>query len=127
MLLMTFGGHFVAVFFGTFLTGFPGTIFYLAVAGLQLYAAWLLYKLDQRGWWLILILMCLMAISSLLTFIRHDSLEMYKLMNYPPAQIEQMQKTGLLQGNSFMWIMSCAFLPFIGYLLFIKKYFPRQS
>ena len=122
MLIMPIAGHGVMPFFGTFLTGLPGSILCLAIAALWSYAAWSLYKLEQRGWWLILIALCVFMVSALLTFARHDLMEMYRLMDYPEAQIEQMQKTGLLMGNRMSWLMAGSALPFLGYLLFIKKF-----
>jgi hypothetical protein len=127
MLVMPLTGHCVMPFFGMFLTGLPGALFCLAIAALWSYAAWLLYKLDVRGWWLILIAMCVGMMSGLMTFAHHDMLEMYRLMGYPGAQMEQMQKTGLLVGNRARWLMSFSVLPFLGYLLFIRKFFSRKS
>ena len=127
MLLLPVVGHGVMPFFGTFLTGVPGTLLCLAVAVLWSLAAWRLYKLDGRGWWLILIAMCVLMVSSVMTFARHDILEMYHLMNYPEAQIEQMQKSGLLTGNRMCWLMTFSVLPFLGYLLFIRKFLFRKS
>ena len=127
MLIMPIVGHGVMPFFGMFLTGVPGTMLCLAIAALWSYAAWLLYQLDQRGWWLVLIALCVFMASALLTFARHDMLEMYRLMGYPEAQIEQIQKSGLLIGNRMNWLMAFSVLPFLGYLLFIKKYLRRKS
>jgi hypothetical protein len=127
MLIMPIAGHGVMPFFGTFLTGLPGSMLCLAIAALWSYAAWSLYKLEQRGWWLILIALCVFMMSALLTFARHDLMEMYRLMDYPEAQIEQMQKTGLLVGNRMTWLMAFSALPFLGYLLFIKKFLRTKS
>ena len=127
MLLMPLSGHAVMPFFGRFLTGLPGALFCLAIAAFWTYCAWRLYKLDARGWWLILIAMCIFMASSLVTFAQHDTMDMYRLMGYPEAQIEQIQKTGLLVGNRMSWMMSFSVLPFIAYLLFIKKYLHHKS
>lgn len=127
MLLMPIAGHGVMPFFGIFLTGAPGTMFCLAIAALWSYAAWSLYKLEQRGWWLILIALCVFMASGLLTFAQHDMTEMYRLMGYPETQIEQIQKSGLLIGNHMMWLMAFSALPFLGYLLFIRKFLRRKS
>ena len=123
MLLMPLVGRGVMPFFGQFLSGVPGSLFCLAIAALWTYAAWLLYQLKPQGWWLILTALIVFMASSLVTFARHDMLEMYQLMGYPQAQIDQIQKTGLLTGNRMTWLMSFSMLPFLGYLLFIKKYF----
>ena len=127
MLFMPVTGHAVMPFFGMFLTGLPGTLLCLAIAALWAYATWLLYKLDVRGWWLILIAMVVFMASALMTYARHDTIEMYQLMGYPQAQIEQIQKSGLLTGNRMSWFMSLSMLPFLGYLLFIKKYLRGKS
>jgi hypothetical protein len=127
MLVMPVMAHGVMPFFGTFLTGLPGSLLCLVLASLWACAAWLLYKLDVRGWWLTLIAMIVFMVSALLTYARHDMLEIYQLMGYPQAQIDQIQKTGLLTGNSMAWMMTFSMLPFLGYILFIKKYFRGKT
>jgi len=121
LLILPISGHGVMPFFGVFLTGLPGTVFCLVMAALWTYAGWLLYRLDSRGWWLIFIAMCVFMVSGGLTFARHDMLEMYQLMNYPKAQLDQIQQSGLLEGNRMSWLMSLSAVPFLGYLLFIRK------
>lgn len=127
MLVMPLMGHGVMPFFGMFLTGLPGALFCLVTAAVWGCAAWLLYRLDVRGWWLILVALVLFMASSLLTYSRHDIIEMYQLMGYPQAQIDQIQKSGLLTGNLMNWLMVCSMIPFLGYLLFIKKYLRGKS
>jgi len=123
LFIMPVSGHCVMPFFGVYLTGLPAVLLCLTAAALWVYAAWRLYRLDSRGWWLVLVLMGVFIVSNLLTFARHDAMEMYQLMGTPEAQIEQLQKTGLLVGNRMNWLMWLSVLPFLGYLLFIKKYF----
>jgi hypothetical protein len=127
MLLMPMSGHCVLPFFGVFLTGIPGAVFCLIFAAVWAYAAWLLYKLEQRGWWLVLIVFFVNLVSGLLTFARHDMMDMYRLMDYPEAQLEQIQKSGMVIGNHMAWIMLFSMLPVLGYLLFIRKFFRRAG
>jgi len=127
MLIMPIAGHCVMPFFGIFLTGVPAAMLCLAIAALWSYAAWLLYKLDVRGWWLILIALCVFMVSALMTLAQHDMMEMYRLMGYPEAQMEQMQKSGLLIGNRMNWLMAFSVLPFLAYLLFIRKFLRHKS
>jgi len=127
LLVMPVTGLAVIPFFGMFLTGLPGALLSLALAALWAYAAWLLYKLDVRGWWLILIAFVVFTMSAVMTYARHDIAEMYQLMGYPQAQIDQIQKTGLFTGNRMAWMMSFFMVPILGYILFIKKYFQRKS
>jgi hypothetical protein len=123
MLMMPIFGHGVMPFFGMFLSGLPGTLFCIIIAAIWGCSAWLMYRLDVRGWWLVLIALVVGTASALLTYARHDPVEMYELMQYPQTQIEQMQKTGLFAGNRMSWLMLFSLLPSLGYLLFIKKYF----
>jgi len=128
LVLMPIAGHGVMPFFGMFLTGLSGSLLCLAMAALWVYAAWLLYQLDARGWWLILIAFLIIMASVLVTYARHDMIEVYRLMGYPEAQIEQIQKTGLLTGHRMNWLTLFFMLPFLGYIFFIKKYFrPKAS
>jgi hypothetical protein len=127
MLVMPIMGHGVMPFFGTLLTGLPGMLFCLCLAAFWGYCAWLLYKLDARGWWLILIAMIVFGVSTVLTYTRHDVIEIYQLMGYPQEQIDQIQKTGLLTGNRMAWMMSFSMVPFLGYIFFIKKYLRAKT
>jgi hypothetical protein len=124
LLIMPVACHGVIPFFGTLLSGLPGSVICLAVAALWAYCAWRIYKMDVRGWWIILVAMFLYTVSSLMTFMRHDVVEMYQLMGYPQAQIDQIQKTGMFTGNSMMWMMLFFMVPFLGFILFVKKYLP---
>jgi hypothetical protein len=127
MLLMPFTSNGVAPFFGFFLSGIRGTLYYLALAALWSYAAWLIYQLKPQGWWFITIGILLFAVSGLLTFSRHDMMEMYQLMGYPQAQVDQIKKMGLFSGNNMAAMMAVCVLPFFIYLLFVKKIFLPQT
>jgi hypothetical protein len=130
MLIMLLVGHGVMPFFGVFVSGLPGALFCLFIAAVWGWAGWWLYRLDVRGWWLILIAMVVFMVSSVLTYAQHDIIEMYQLQGLPQAQIDRIQKMGLFTGNGMSWMMVLCTLPFLGYLLFIKKYFsskPNQT
>ncbi len=122
MLVMSLTGLAVMPCFGMFVSGLPGALFCLVIAAVWGTAGWWLYRLDARGWWLILIAMVLFLVSALLTYAHHDIIEMYQLQGLPQAQIDQIQKTGLMTGNHLSWFTALFTVPFLGYLLFIKKY-----
>lgn len=122
MLIWPLTGMAVMPCFGVFVSGLPGALFCLVIAAIWGVAGWWLYRLDTRGWWLILIAMVLFMGSALLTYARHDITEMYQLQGLPQAQIDQIQKMGLFTGNRLSWLTALCSLPFLGYLLFIKKY-----
>ena len=126
MLITPLTGHAVIPFFGTFLTGMPGALLYLVGAAVLIYGAWAMYKLNRLGWWLIFAALCAFFISNILTYARHDVTELYRLMNYPEAQITMIQKSGFFTGNRMMWFMLFSTLPFMGYLIFIERFFRRK-
>ena len=122
MLVMALTGLAVMPCFGMFVSGLTGGLFCLVIAAVWGMAGWWLYRLDARGWWLILIATVLFMVSALLTYAHHDIIEIYQLQGLPQAQIDQIQKMGLFTGNRMGWLTVLCSLPFLGYLLFIKKY-----
>jgi hypothetical protein len=126
LLFMPVIGHGVVPFFGTFLSGLPGSLACVIMAALWAWCAWLLYKLDLRGWWLTVVVIVMYTASALLTFSHHSMLEMYQQMDYPQAQIDQLQQSGLFTGNWMTWSTLFFMVPFLGYLLFVKKYLRRN-
>ena len=126
MFVLALTGMAVMPFFGMFVSGLPGALFCLMVAAIWGVAGWRLYRLDVRGWWLILVAMVLFMVSGLLTYSQHDISEMYQLQGMPQAEIDQIQKMGLFTGNRMSWFTLLCSVPFIGYLLFIKKYLRKS-
>ena len=122
MLVWPLTGMAVLPCFGMFVSGLLGSLFCLVIAAVWGVAGWWLYRLDARGWWLILVAMVLFMVSALLTYAHHDISELYQLQGLPQAQIDQMQKMGLFTGNRLGWLTALCSLPFLGYLVFIKKY-----
>jgi hypothetical protein len=125
MLIMPLSGLAVMPCFGMFITGLPAGVFCVVVAAVWGVSGWWLYRLDARGWWLILVAMVLFTVSALLTYAHHDIMEMYQLQGLPQAQFDQIQKMGLFTGHRMSWFTALFAVPFLGYLLFIKKYLRR--
>jgi len=127
MLVMALSGRAIVPFFGSFLSGLPGGLFYLLIAAVWGMAGWWLYRLDARGWWLILGAIAVFVVSSFLTYAHHDITEMYQLQGLPQEQIDHIQKMGLFTGNRMAWLMLLCSTPFLGYLLFIKRYLRKPT
>jgi len=127
MLVMPLCGMWVLPLFGLMLTGLPAAAFCFVIAGLMAVAGWLLYRVDIRGWWTLLAFLILGCISGVITFSFHSMTEMYQLMHYPQAQIDQIQKLGILNGSALVWIMVLAMLPLFGYLLWVRRYFVARN
>jgi hypothetical protein len=69
----------------------------------------------------------LFSVSNSITFAQIDIMEMYRLMGYPQKQLEEMQKFNFLSGKGMaVWTALCM-APWLGYLLWIKKFFRRSA
>ena len=69
----------------------------------------------------------MVTISGLLTYARQDIMDMYRLMGYTQTQIDSIQKMGFLTRDTMTWGTFIYLLPFLGYRLYIKKYFRRET
>jgi hypothetical protein len=123
LLFMALGYTAVVPFFGTFVVGPGGMAIYLLFAALWAYAAWAMYKLQWSGWWIAMVSVVLFAVSAFITYSRHDITELYNLMGYPAEQIAQMKKFSFMSGPTAAWMMLGFMLPFLGYLIFVRRYF----
>lgn len=122
MMLLMPALHAVAPFFGVLLSGMAGTIVYLLLAFIWVYAAWALYRLDRRGWWAIFAVMVVLCVSNLITYSLHDLSEVYAAMGYSTAQIGQIRKLVALDRSLLLWCSLVFTVPFLGYLLYIRKF-----
>jgi hypothetical protein len=127
MLLVAFMYRGIMPFFGMFLTGIWGTAGWILLAILWGYAARAIYKLEISGWWIVLLGMCLASISGFLTYSRHDIGELYRLIGYPEEQIALVEKFNFFKNRTLAWSTLAFSVPFVGYLLYIRKYFTRPA
>lgn len=128
MLVMTLSFHGALPFFGLFLTGVPGSLAYLILGALYGLVAWLLYRLDVRGWWLLIGLIGFFMVSGIVTFMQRDVLDMYRTMNFPPETMAQMERMSILKNKGLLIGLSCVFcVPMVGYLIFIRRYLRRSD
>ncbi len=127
MLPMLLVHNCVVPFFGHFLSGVPGTILILAVIAVWGYCARATYRCESAGWWVLLISFGTVMVSSILTFARVDLMQMYRTMGYTERQLELFQKYNGLMGSHLLIFMSITPLPFLAYLFYVKRYFPRTG
>jgi hypothetical protein len=117
----------VVPFFGNFLVGPVATAIYILMAALWTYGAWAMYKLRPLGWWLITVSIVVSGISGFLTYSRHSIGELYRLLDYPAEQIALIEKLNFLTGTGMAWMMVATLVPFLGYMLYLRKYFAQPA
>lgn len=128
MMLMTpISYRAVLPFFGVYLSGWAGIAGYLVLTTAWAMAAWGIYRLDLRGWWLIFVALILFGVSSFVTYARNDISVMYELMGLPASQIEQMRHLPGFSASGMNWIVIVTLVPMVAYLVAIRRFFRRAG
>ncbi len=127
MVVMLLAYHAVMPFFGFLVSSLPGGTLMLALIALWVYCACAIYRLNATGWWTFLIAFGVMLVSALLTFSRVDLMDMYRLLGYSQQQIDQLQRFNYFTNRNMLVFMSISSLPFLGFLLYVKRYFRRTA
>lgn len=115
----------VAPFFGLLLSGTLGTLFYIVMGAIWAYCAWAIYRLDPRGWWIVVIVLLLFGLSNFITYTKHDLGDVYAAMGYSAAQLGPMR--AFPGGHAMAWMSLVFLVPLLGYLLYIRKFFAIKS
>jgi MFS family permease len=123
MLVLPFTGMAMFPFFGTLLTGLPGSILVVGIAGFMFWIGWSFYRQKIAGWWALLVMMVVFGISNYVTFSRIDAMEIYRKMDYPQSQIDLIEQQGWFTSDFMMWNALIWVVPMLLYLLWIKRFF----
>ncbi len=110
-------------FFGALVSGLPGTLLAIGLAGLFLWIGWMWYRLRVTGWWALVAMVIVLGISNLITFSHVDIMELYQRMGYPQAQIDLIRRQGLISGQIMVWGSAIWLMPMLGYVLWVKRFF----
>ncbi|MCY3018639.1 MAG: hypothetical protein NTW87_06365 [Planctomycetota bacterium] len=113
--------------FGVMISGLPGAALILAMVALWAYLAWALYRLKPAGWWLTVAVFTVFMVSTILNALNLDLMEMYRAMGYPEQQIGMIERYGMFSGGSMWWLTAAIFLPMLGYMLYVKRYFQKPT
>jgi hypothetical protein len=118
---LAYGG--VMPFFGTIVSGLPGTLLAVGLAGLWFWLGRVWYQLSDAGWWALLATMIVLGISNFITFSHLDLMELYQKMGLPEAQLELIRRQGWISSRFMVWNSVLWFVPILGYLLWVKRFF----
>ena len=113
--------------FGVFTSGATGAVVILLITLVLAYLAWGTYRLRVAAWWGTLLLWTAATLNVVVTFSRRNLMEMYEKMGMPADQLEMIRKTGIVESMSdwgpWMALLAGAF--WVGYLLYVRRYFVR--
>lgn len=121
------GYGFVTPFFGILLKGVPGGLMMLAFSLLSAYLAWATYQLKISAWWTTLAAYVTLGFSGLITFTRIDLMDLYREMNMPEEQLKFIEQSGIVERMNMPLMLGVSFAVFVGYMLWVRKYFVASS
>ena len=132
-LLFAFGGTYALLlavttpilpFFGRYLTGLPASAMLAALAAVDGFLAFSIYRLRLAAWWTAVTLLLLRLVSAIITYRRDDLFRAYSKMGWSQGQLDQMHSNPAFRsGLGMMWWGLILTLVFLGYLVWIKRYF----
>jgi hypothetical protein len=114
---------------GVFITGAAGAAVALLIAVVLAYLAWGTYRLQRVAWWGTLLFGIVGTVNMVVTFSRTDLLQMYEKMGVPADQIELIRKMGMVEMMSRWgpWMGLAGGVGWLGYLLFLRRYFVHHG
>ncbi len=127
MLIMPIAYAGAAPFFGVILSGIAGSLLYLCLGVGFGFLARGIYRQEPVAWWLALGVTVLAAVSNLVTFARVDPRELYRLMGYSPAQLQQLQELNVLNSDLMACFSAVGILPMVVFLLYVRRFFRTSA
>ena len=114
-------------FFGRFLTGLPGAVACLCLAALDAYLVIAIYHLKPVGWWVAFATLMLRCVSAVITFSHASIFDAYSKMGMSQKQLEMMSTNPMVRPGLMIWSTLVFMVIYLGYLIWIKRYFNQPS
>jgi hypothetical protein len=111
--------------FGRLLYGPPAIASFLACAAVLFVLAKATYRVKPWAWWATMLLVIVGMLSVIVTFLRIDPIEFYRLSGTPAAQIEMFQRAGIGNRTHFIIQQLIYGTAVIGYLIWARRFFTR--
>ena len=121
LIVPRFGG--VLPVFNWLITGPLAIAGYAAFAVFLVYSAYGLYRLRLKIYWMYVTVAVVAASSSGVGLISGTYLRLYRRLDLPETQVNQLEQLSLLHSPSLPWYCVFISLVYLGYLLWIRKYF----
>ena len=113
--------------FGRYLTGLPAALCGIATAMVDAVVAYLFFRLSVSGWWLAVGMWTLRLISAGITFWRADLYGAYGKMGFGQSELQVIQSSPLFRSHVFLWWSWGAMILLLGYLIWLKRFFPGSG
>jgi hypothetical protein len=114
-------------FLGRILSGLPGAIVILVLFAMLAYAAWGLYKLDKKAWWVAVIVIAGWSVSWILSYTKENMQLMYEKMHFSAQQLSMIEQNSMFFGPAMRWFCGFGLIVVLGYFVYIRKYFDLKQ
>lgn len=131
-LLFAFGAlYFVVIglstplfpFFGRYMVGMAGTALCVAVAVLDGVLAFGFFRRSILAWWVAVVMLLVRIASAVLTYRTGNLMEAYSRMGWSEKQTEILRQNPALGAGAMLWTTLAFSLVFLGYLIWVKRFF----
>ncbi|MBW7996235.1 MAG: hypothetical protein FVQ81_06640 [Candidatus Glassbacteria bacterium] len=119
--------NWIMPFFGTILTGMAGATVGMVTMLLLGYAAWGIYKLNIKAWWLAAWITIAGALSMAITFSQVSLLEFFDKTGLPEQQLEMLKQAITKNEVAIEILFVVQLIVYFSFLLYMKRYFNAQS
>ena len=113
--------------FGRYLTGIPAAGCLVLMAGLDLYLAIALFRLQLSGWWIAVIAAPVRMSATALSYNRAGLTQAYARLGWSDAQLQMLNSNPIFHSRIILGTGVIFMLAFFGYLLWLKRYFKAPA
>ncbi len=113
--------------FGHYLTGIPAAGCLVLLAGLDLYLAVALFRLQLSGWWIAVIAAPLRMSATAFSYNRAGLMQAYAKLGWSDAQLQMLNSNPIFHSRILLGMGVLMMLGFFGYLLWLKRYFKTSA
>jgi hypothetical protein len=118
----------VFVFFGLILHGPVATVLQVVLALVWAFLAYGLYRLRPHFYWATIALLAIFWASTIVSFLQIDLIRMYEASGtMSEQQLNMVRISPMFQGHFFLWMMVAITTGYLGFVLYLRKYFRSQS
>jgi hypothetical protein len=112
-------------FMGFIFSGWIGALILLMNSLVCAYLAFQFYYLDKKSWLIAIVYNIFWSFSIIITFSRNSIWDLYEKMNIDDSQIAVLKSMTIF--DNLIYLMVVVLIVYIGYLLYIKRYFYQDA
>lgn len=113
----------VVPLFGTIVTGGPGAIILLALAGIFAYLTVQLFRLRESAWWTLLLLQLIGGIAAAITLARLDLNAVYEASGTLTPQVQAMHLEEMYRSPLLWVLMLATWGGYLVFLIYVRRFF----